>query len=70
MEINHLKNIIKHLQQENDILQFEIGDFRKEKKEDQYANEAIISGLEEELEKFQQNAKLETFSSGCYSTTV
>ena len=69
-EIIQLKTFIRQLEQEEDVLQCELGDVLREKKEDQCENQAVILELKTELERFQQNAKLETLSSGTYSASV
>lgn len=47
-EVKHLKSLVKRLEQENDVLQCEIDNICREKKEDQDVNDAIISDLKEE----------------------
>ena len=66
-EIIQLKTFIRQLEQEEDVLQCDV---LREKKEDQCENQAVIVELKTELEIFQQNAKLETLSSGTYSASV
>ena len=69
-QIMHLENSIRHIDEMNCILKYELADLRSKTDNLHESHEAQISQLSEQIKEFQMHSKVSTFHSHSYTANV